>query len=78
MAHKTWRDDAGMNSELRYKKHFAYRPIITEEGVKVWWKNYYSVHRHWWAAYENGMHHVEKAGYITEAEYLVRKLTEGI
>lgn len=78
MARKTWRDSPGMSTYNRYKKHFAYRPVVTTDGTRVWWKNYYSVQSHWFSTYESSMHHIEAAGTITEAEYLIRKLTEGV
>ena len=82
MAYQSWRDDPGLSSFNTYKKRFAFWPVICEDGTKVWWKNYYSTYRHWNVEYligdhsEDRRHHVDFTGHITEAEYIVRKLTE--
>lgn len=90
MGYKSWRDDPNMMSKTTYKKRFAFWQIVCEDGTKIWWKNYYSVYRHWATSYftpigtnpgmfsEDMEYHTDYVGRITEAEYLVRKLSESL
>ena len=83
MAHipeDNWRNDPGMVSSVEYKKKYAILPIICEDGMQVWLKNYYTKYMHWGhrSVYVDGDHcHTDKCENITEAEYIVRKLIEG-
>ncbi len=87
-----WRDDHGMEKFITYKKKFAWRPIKTLDDEKLWWVVYYVVYENWTASYLSGSpsssksgyipeytstHH-QKLGYISEADYLVRKLAESL
>lgn len=84
MAYKSWRDDPGLTSHNVYKKRFAYWPVVSSDGIKIWWDNYYAIYTYWMADHgskifhEDSMTHNEFNCYITEAEYLVRKLAESL
>jgi subtilase family serine protease len=85
-----WRDEQGITKFVTYKKKFAWRPILTIENEKLWWVNYYVVYNNWTSTlyshspmanghipeYTNT--HSSKAGLISEADYLVRKLAESL
>lgn len=77
-----WREDAGMSSKIEYAKKFAILPIVCQDGTKIWMKPYYRVYQRWGkfiAAFNDESYgiHTDRLGNITEAEYIVRKLTEG-
>ncbi len=85
-----WRNDHGIEKFITYKKKFAWRPIETLENEKLWWVTYYVVYENWTASYLAKTHqangdiaeytsiHRSRLGYISEADYLVRKLTESL
>jgi hypothetical protein len=75
MAKKNWRDDGGLISTIRYKKSFAFMPVDLD-GDKVWLKVYYKKYQNWKAPYGGGNGHTDFIENITEAEYIIRKLTE--
>jgi hypothetical protein len=82
-----WRNDPGLTSKNMYKKKYALFPTKCEDGTVVWLKNYYVKYRYWGfrraitaadiADYRDDLHE-DKCENITEAEYIVRRLTEGI
>jgi len=77
----SWRDDQGLKFQIIYKKKWAFRPIISSAGEKVWLKNYYSVYRVWSSNVyeeEDGYSHTDFIENITEADYIVRKLAESL
>lgn len=78
-----WRNDPGLKSTVFYRKKFALLPVVCQCGTKVWLKNYYTKYIYW------GMRTVDKfdndydlhrdvCESITEDEYLVRRLAEGV
>jgi hypothetical protein len=80
MAYKTpnWRDE--LISTQMYVKHFAIFPKKCADGTNVWFKFYYSRYDGWRSAYSkkfDGYMHIDFIEHITEAEYIVRRLTEG-
>lgn len=81
-----WRNDPGLTSTVIYKKKFALLPRRCEDGTLVWLKNYYTKFQFWGFRrsitmanvldYRDDLHE-DKLENITEAEYIIRKLTEG-
>ena len=78
-----WRDDFIATSV--YKKRFAIIPTKCSDGNKVWLKPYYSKYDVWSTSHshigldvEGEYNHTDFIERITEAEYIVRRLTEGI
>lgn len=83
MAYCDWREDPGMQSYTSYKKKFATFPVVTIDGQKIWWESYYIFYRHWVNSYggeinHDKQNHRDRIGNISEAEYLVRKLSESL
>ena len=83
-----WRNDPGLSSKVIYKKKFAIFPKKCQDGTVIWWKNYYTKYQYWGFKHsgiasldilnsDNDLHE-DKLESVTEAEYIVRKLTEGI
>ncbi len=82
MTFNNWREDHGMKSRVVYKKKLAFMPVTCHDGVKVWLKPYYAKYLVW-GSIENVNSYDDEAYYhtdfienITEAEYIVRKLSE--
>jgi hypothetical protein len=77
-----WRNDPGLQSTTVYKKRFAILPATCQDGSRVWLKNYYRKYILWGYRSQVTDHeeslHEDKCEIITEAEFIVRKLTEGI
>ncbi len=73
-----WRNDPGLICEIDYKKKFAILPVTCHDGVKVWLSYYYTLYYHWgYRNIEDSYYHTDQLDNITEAEYIIRKLTEG-
>ena len=82
-----WRNDPGLTSTHMYRKKFALFPRKCEDGTLVWLKNYYTKYKYWGfrrpisatdiADFRDDLHK-DRLEDITEAEYIVRRLTEGI
>ncbi len=82
-----WRNDPGLTSSVIYKKKFALFPCRCEDGTTVWLKHYYTKYVYWGfrrpvtitdvIAHRDDLHE-DRLEDITEAEYIVRRLTEGI
>lgn len=82
-----WRNDPGLESAHLYRKKFALFPQKCEDGTVVWLKNYYVKYQYWGfrraiTATDILDHrddlHEDKLESITEAEYIVRRLIEGV
>lgn len=82
-----WRNDTGLTSCVVYKKKFALFPHKCEDNTVVWLKNYYTKYKYWgWRCGITAADistridelHEDKLEDITEEEYIVRRLTEGI
>ena len=72
-----WREDPGLTSYIKYKRKFAFWPKNSADN-KIWFKHYYSVHRIWTHSYDKlcvEYLHDDFVENITEAEYIVRKLS---
>jgi hypothetical protein len=81
-----WRSDPGLTSTIIYKKKFALYPVKCHDGTQVWLDHYYTKYQYWGfrgavsiSDIDNIKHnlHEDKLENISEAEYIVRKLTEG-
>lgn len=80
-----WRNDPGIKSTIIYGKKFALIPTKCHCGASVWLKNYYVKYVYWGTRvldpndknFDKFDMHIDTLEKITEAEYLVRKLTEG-
>lgn len=73
-----WREDNGLVSSSIYKRKYALFPKICADGTRVWLKYYYSKYILWGHRSKTSGHgHTDYIEDISEAEYIVRKLTEG-
>ena len=78
-----WRNDPGLSSMIEYKRKFALRPITCCDGTKVWGKFYYKKFELWSHGHSGKIYseedylHTDFIENVSEAEYIVRKLTEG-
>jgi hypothetical protein len=77
-----WRNDPGLKSTVVYKRKFALFPKKCEDNTVVWLDNYYTKYIYWGFSgvdFTNNIEelHRDKHESVTEAEYIVRKLTEG-
>lgn len=74
-----WREDSGLISTTSYRRKYALFPKICSDGTKVWLKYYYSKYITWGHRRSTSVYdgHVDFIENITEAEYIVRKITEG-
>lgn len=79
-----WRNDTSLSSMAVYKKKFALSPVVCQDGTKVWLKHYYTKYEYWGWSHQTVTDedldslHKDTCENITEAEYLVRKLTDGV
>ena len=78
-----WRDE--MKPITVYKRKFAFLPKECADESVVWFKFYYSKFHIWNSSHRTAIFdldedfgHVDFVENITEAEYIVRRLTEGI
>lgn len=76
-----WRNDPGLVSKPEYRKKFALRPVICSDGTKVWLEYYYKKYELWSHGddapyYDDGYLHTDFIENITEAEFIIRRLTE--
>jgi hypothetical protein len=70
---ETWRNDSGLKSENRYKKKFAWLPVMCHGNQKVWLKSYYKFSQVWYSSItEDGYYHIDYIANLTEEEYMVR------
>lgn len=81
MSYTNWRDDPGLQPQTQYKKKFAFFPVACTDGTKVWFKHYYKKYMMWgrdFSGINNGdyHYHVDLIECITEAEFIVRRLSE--
>ena len=78
-----WRNDKGLICNIEYRKKFALWRVTCSDGSKVWLEYYYKRYDHWSNVnqsindFEPESVHKEYVECITEAEYIVRKITEG-
>lgn len=80
-----WRNDPGLKSVVIYRKKFALLPVVCQCGTKLWLKTYYKKYVYWGMRSVGHLDidneynlHCDACENITEAEYLVRRLTEGV
>lgn len=83
-----WRDDPGLASFVTYERKFALFPKKCQDGTTVWLVNYYRKFKFWGfsrnqLSFAGGLTaddalHMDQLEDITEAEYIVRRLIEGI
>lgn len=74
-----WRNDNGLKSVVEYKKRFAYLKTECADGSIVWLKPYYKKYKIWSSGYDDGNYsHTDFIENITEAEYLVRMLSDNL
>lgn len=77
-----WRNDPSLKHFILYRKKFALFPVTCSCGTRIWLTRYYTKYRLWGfkqITRENDCHlHTDRLENITEAEYIVRKLAEGI
>lgn len=77
----TWRSEQGIVGHSLYKRKWAFRPIICSDGTKVWLEPYYAYYTVWTSGL---FHESDEYGHtdfnenITEAEYIVRKLSDNL
>lgn len=77
-----WRNDPGLSSRVEYRKKFALFPVTCSDGSRIHLKYYYKKYELWSHGnnnlpyYEEGYLHTDFIENITEAEYIVRRLTE--
>ena len=76
-----WRDEPGLVSTNKYSRKFAYTPIKCSDGQTVWFSYCYKHIRTWTCGmpttFEDQYYsHDDFIGYISEEEYIVRKLAE--
>jgi len=76
-----WREVEGFEGIPEYKKRFAFLPKTCSDGSVVFLKNYYEKYLHWVREashfLEKDFHaHTDFVENITEAEYIVRKLSD--
>jgi len=77
-----WRNDPGISSVVEYKKRFAFTPVKCSDGTRIWWEPYYEKFLTWSAGHgrvfndDDEYGHRESVEYITEADYIIRKLSE--
>ena len=84
MSYNNWRDDPGLESQTEYKRRFAVLPVRCSDNTLVFFKHYYSKFIHW--GYRHGKYdnlndyylHTDFIENISEAEYIVRKLSENL
>ena len=89
MAHNTyippgnWRNDPGLSSYVEYRKKFALWPIKCSDDASIWFKFYYKKYELWSHGGKGKIFndeeylHTDFIENISEAEYIVRRLTEG-
>jgi len=83
-----WRNDPGLHSVTEYKRKFAIRPITCSDNIQVWFKFYYKKYEHWghsnipfnrnFNTLDESYIHTDFIENISEAEYIVRKLSENL
>lgn len=80
-----WREDASLTCEVEYKKKFAWLRVSCSDGTKVWFKSYYKKYEHWVEVssthgyFDDDRYcHTDFVEYVSEADYIVRILTEGL
>jgi hypothetical protein len=85
MTYNNWREDPGLKSQVEYKRRFAILPVMCSDGISMWFKPYYSKYKHWGYGpplytdkLDNYNLHTDFIENITEAEYIIRKLTENL
>jgi hypothetical protein len=76
-----WREDSSLKCNTEYKRKFAWYRITCSDGTKVWFGHYYRKYEHWTEVWNSSiskdMHrHTDLVEYVSEAEYIVRKLAE--
>lgn len=81
-----WRNDPGLVSTIFYKKRYAFLPKVVN-GKRIWLKNYYTKYIGWGTKVfrknvandpENYHLHIDTCESITEEDYIIVKLSEGI
>lgn len=71
-----WRQ--GLEQEIVYKRRFAFLKTTCSSNETVWMSWYYSVYHIWKDRSSCTMGHTDFVENITEAEFIVRRLSDGI
>jgi hypothetical protein len=71
---KDWREE--VDCKNIYKKKYAFWPVTCMDGSRIWRVHYYRHYHFWVASYAADSGHTDYVGKISEAEYLIRKLSE--
>lgn len=73
-----WRCDSTLACRNVYKRKFAILPVDCVGGDRVWFEYYYAKYQIWHYSSDTTTDlHTDRHEDITEAEYIVRRLTEG-
>lgn len=79
MSYQNWREEPGLRCSTFYKKKFAFWPVsCVDFENKIWLKSYYAIYHKWAHSYGNidgdTYGHTDLVEYISEEEYIVRKI----
>ena len=73
-----WRSDPGLSFKIEYIKTFALFPKVCSDGTSVWLNYYYKKYEHCSCGDFKGVYvHTDFIEDVSEAEYIIRRLTEG-
>jgi hypothetical protein len=74
-----WREDPSLHKLVEYVRKFAFLPVKCNDH-KVWLTTYYIKYEHWFCGdvTDNEYVHTDRIENITEDEYIVRRLRDGI
>ncbi len=70
-----------MTKSVKYRKKFAFLPVYTKFGERIWFRIFYKKYEIIQDMYtdEDGfLHHVDFIENITESDYLVLKLADNL
>ena len=75
-----WRNEPGIVSTSKYKRSFAILPVVCSDGKKIWFKSYYKKYIIYITKYstEGDNAHIDFCENVSEADYIVRKLSENL
>jgi hypothetical protein len=74
-----WRNESDLSHATEYRRRYALWPRTCSDGTQVWLAYYYKKYEHWTSRYDMQRHgHTDYIESITEAEYIVRKLSENL
>ena len=70
-----WRIDSGLSHKTKYKRRFAFLPVLSLDNTIIWFDFYYKKYEIWG---QDNSSHADFIENITEAEYIVRKLADNL